>query len=116
MAVYPPNPKYIPTPYEQNGLSGTIHTGRCKIYSFRMSQKIKIIGKPFFQYTAIDEYSRWRFAGTFEEHSTYSSIFVKQTGKIVQTAYLRRYWTGSPHRESAINWKLIINSNFAHKF
>ena len=31
------------------------------------------IGKQFFQYTAIDEYSRWRFVEAFEEHSTYSS-------------------------------------------
>ncbi len=34
----------------------------------------KYIPKPyFFQYTAIDEYSRWRFVEAFEEHSTYSS-------------------------------------------
>ncbi|MCM1135803.1 MAG: DDE-type integrase/transposase/recombinase [Clostridium sp.] len=30
-------------------------------------------GKKFYQYTAIDEYSRWRFVEAFEEHSTYSS-------------------------------------------
>ena len=33
----------------------------------------KVIGKQFFQYTAIDEYSRWRFVEAFEEHNTYSS-------------------------------------------
>ena len=33
----------------------------------------RVIGKQFFQYTAIDEYSRWRFVEAFEEHSTYSS-------------------------------------------
>lgn len=32
-----------------------------------------LAGERFFQYTAIDEYSRWRFVETFEEHSTYSS-------------------------------------------
>ena len=32
----------------------------------------QVIGKQFFQYTAIDEYSRWRFVEAFEEHSTYS--------------------------------------------
>ena len=30
-------------------------------------------GQRFYQYTAIDEYSRWRFVEAFEEHSSYSS-------------------------------------------
>ena len=29
--------------------------------------------KKFYQYTALDEYSRWRYVEAFEEHSTYSS-------------------------------------------
>ena len=34
--------------------------------------------KKFYQYTAIDEYSRWRYVEAFEEHSTYSSsVFVE---------------------------------------
>ena len=31
-------------------------------------------GKCFYQYTAIDEFSRWRYVEAFEEHSTYSSM------------------------------------------
>ena len=31
-------------------------------------------GKRFYQYTAIDEFSRWRYMEAFEEHSTYSSM------------------------------------------
>ena len=31
------------------------------------------IGNKFYQYTAIDEYSRWRYVEAFDEHSTYSS-------------------------------------------
>lgn len=31
-------------------------------------------GKRFYQYTAIDEFSRWRYVEAFEEHSTYSSM------------------------------------------
>ena len=35
-------------------------------------------GKRFYQYTAIDEYSRWRYVEAFEEHSTYSSaVFLR---------------------------------------
>lgn len=33
----------------------------------------KVIDKNFFQYTAIDEFSRWRFVETFEDYNTYSS-------------------------------------------
>lgn len=33
----------------------------------------QVTRKHFFQYTAIDEYSRWRFVEAFKEHSTYSS-------------------------------------------
>lgn len=35
-------------------------------------------GKRFYQYTAIDEYSRWRYVEAFEEHSTYSSAVFLQ--------------------------------------
>ena len=42
----------------------------------------KVISKHFFQYTAIDEYSRWQFGEAFEEHSTYSSaMFVEHMVK-----------------------------------
>ena len=35
-------------------------------------------GRRFYQYTAIDEYSRWRYVEAFEEHSTYSStVFLR---------------------------------------
>ena len=35
-------------------------------------------GKKFYQYTAIDEYSRWRYVEAFEEHSTYfSAVFLE---------------------------------------
>lgn len=33
----------------------------------------KASGQKFYQYTAIDEYSRFRYLEAFEEHSTYSS-------------------------------------------
>ncbi len=72
MAVKPPNPKYIPKPYEQMDYPGQ-----------RIQVDVKFVpsaclvgdakGKKFYQYTAIDEYSRWRFAEAFEEHSTFAS-------------------------------------------
>lgn len=67
-----PNPKYIPKPYEQMRYPGQ-----------RVQIDVKFVpavclvnhaqGKKFYQYTAIDEYSRWRYVEAFEEHSTYSS-------------------------------------------
>ena len=77
MAVKPPNPKYIPKPYEQMQYPGQ-----------KVQIDVKFVpaacivgdakGKKFYQYTAIDEYSRYRYLEAFEEHSTYSSaLFLK---------------------------------------
>ena len=67
-----PNPKYVPKPYEQ-----MYHPGE------RVQIDVKFVpeacltgdakGKHFYQYTAIDEFSRFRYLEAFEEHSTYSS-------------------------------------------
>lgn len=72
MAVKPPNPKYIPKPYEQMKYPGE-----------RVQVDVKFVpaaclvgaaaGLKFYQYTAIDEYSRYRYLEAFEENSTYSS-------------------------------------------
>lgn len=71
-ACKPPNPKYVPKPYEQMRYPGE----RIQIdvkYVPAACLVSKASGKKFFQYTAIDEYSRWRFVEAFDEHSTYSS-------------------------------------------
>lgn len=81
MAVKLPNPKYMPKPYEQMSRPGQ-----------RIQIDVKFVpasclvnhaeGKKFYQYTAIDEYSRWRFVEAFEEHSTYSSaVFLEHLCK-----------------------------------
>ena len=77
MAIKPPNPKYIPKPYEK-----MLYPGQ------RVQIDVKVVptacivgdatGKKFYQYTAIDEYSRFRYLEAFEEHSSYSSaVFVE---------------------------------------
>lgn len=77
MAVKLPNPKYIPKSYEQ-----MLYPGQ------RVQIDVKFVpaaclageakGKKFYQYTFIDEYSRFRYLEAFEEHSTYSSaVFLK---------------------------------------
>lgn len=72
MALKPKNPKYIPKPYEQMSFPGQ-----------RVQIDVKFVpaaccvgdakGQKFYQYTAIDEYSRFRYVEAFEEHNTYSS-------------------------------------------
>ena len=77
MALHPPNPKYIPKPYEQMDRPGQRIQVDVKFVPSACLTACKVIGKQFFQYTAIDEYSRWRYVEAFEEHSTYSSaLFV----------------------------------------
>lgn len=72
MAFKPPNPKYVAKPYE-----AMLYPGQ------RIQIDVKFVpacclvgevkGQSFYQYTAIDEYSRFRYLEAFEEHSTYSS-------------------------------------------
>ena len=72
MAVKPANPKYVAKPYEQMQYPGQrIQIDVKSVPSVCLVNDAK--GQKFYQYTAIDEYSRWRFVEAFEEHSSYSS-------------------------------------------
>ena len=78
MAVKPPNPKYVPKPYQQMEYPGQRVQIDVKFVPSACLTGSEVIGKQFFQYTAIDEYSRWRYVEAFEEHNTYSSaIFLE---------------------------------------
>ena len=65
-----PKPKYVPKPYQQMTYPGE-----------RIQLDVKVVPRRciadpelrLFQYTAIDEYSRMRYLGAYEEQSTYSS-------------------------------------------
>lgn len=73
MALHPANPKYVAKPYEQMAYPGQRIQINVKFFpSVCLVNEAK--GQHFFQYTAIDEYSRWRFVEAFEEHSSYSSM------------------------------------------
>ena len=67
-----PNPKYIPKPYEQMQYPGQRIQIDVKVVP-RVCIASKEAGQRYYQYTAIDEYSRWRFVEAFQEQSTYSS-------------------------------------------
>lgn len=73
MAAKLPNPKYIPKPYEQMQYPGQ----RVQI-DVKFVPQSCLVGDAaeeggYYQYTFIDEYSRFRYLGAFQEHSTYSS-------------------------------------------
>lgn len=73
MAVKPPNPKYVSKPYEQMERPGQrIQIDVKFVPAVCLVNEAK--GQKFYQYTAIDEYSRWRFVEAFDEHSSYSSM------------------------------------------
>jgi transposase len=68
----PPNPKYIPKPYEQMRKPGQ----KVQI-DVKHVPSVCVVGQPegtkWYQYTAIDEYSRFRYVAAFTEASTYTS-------------------------------------------
>ena len=72
-----PNPKYIPKPYQQ-----MFYPGERVQIDVKHVPAVCIVGdakgKKFYQYTAIDEFSRFRYVEAFEEASTYTSaIFLE---------------------------------------
>ena len=73
MAEKLPNPKYVPKPYEQMQYPGQ----RVQI-DVKFVPKSCLVGAAaeeggYYQYTFLDEYSRFRYLEAFQEHSTYSS-------------------------------------------
>ena len=82
--VKPPNPKYIPKPYEKMYYPGQrVQIDVKFVPEACIVGEAKAQGKKFYQYTAIDEYSRFRYLEAFEEHSTYSSaVFLEHLQKV----------------------------------
>ena len=68
----PANPKYIPKPYEQMTSPGQrVQIDVKHVPSICITGNAA--GEKFYQYTAIDEFSRFRYVEAFREISTYSS-------------------------------------------
>ena len=82
MADKLPNPKYVPKPYEQMHYPGErIQIDVKFVPAVCLVNEAK--GQKFYQYTAIDEFSRWRYVEAFDEHSTYSSaVFLEHLIKV----------------------------------
>ena len=80
----PQNPKYVPKPYEPALFPGQKVQIDVKVVpNTCIVGAAKALGQKFYQYTAIDECTRMRYLGGFEEHSTFSSmIFLQQLVRI----------------------------------
>ena len=124
MAVKPKNPKYIPKPYEQMLFPGQ-----------RVQIDVKFVpaacvvgsaeGQKFYQYTAIDEYSRYRYIEAFDEHSTYSStVFLEHMLKAfkfpvhcVQTDNGLEFTNrlASSHHKPTMFEKALAKHNITHR-
>ena len=78
-----PNPKYVPKPYEKMQYPGQrvqidvkYVPSACLVG--KAAEEAKENGGYYYQYTFIDEYSRFRYLEAFKEHSTYSStVFLR---------------------------------------
>ena len=94
MAVHPPNPKYIPKPYEQMDSPGQRIQVDVKFVPSVCLKNSKVVGKKFFQYTAIDEYSRWRFVEALKEVTErILSVFMQHMNNLISMSFLSRDWT-----------------------
>ena len=69
-----PNPKYIPKPYEKMYYPGQrVQIDVKFVPTACIVGDAKAKGEKYYQYTAIDEYSRFRYIEAFQEHNSYSS-------------------------------------------
>ena len=82
MAVKLPNPKYIPKPYEQMQYPGQRVQIDVKFVPASCLVGEAAVDEGYYQYTFIDEFSRFRYLEAFKEHSSYSSAeFIKHCVK-----------------------------------
>lgn len=81
MAAPLPNPKYIPKPYEQ-----MLYPGQRGQIDVKFVPSVCIVGQEegtrWYQYTFIDECTRFRYLEAFQEHNTYSSaVFMRHVAE-----------------------------------
>ena len=81
--IKPPNPKYVAKPYEKMSFPGERVQIDVKVVpSVCIAGDAKLMEEKFYQFTAIDEYSRFRFLAAFKDESSYSAAqFVKMLVK-----------------------------------
>lgn len=126
MPVKPPNPKYVPKPYEQMLYPGQRVQVDVKFVPARCIVG-KASGSKFYQYTALDEFSRFRYVEAFDEHSTYTStVFLNHLVKAfpfkiecVQTdngfEFTKRFSQSKSREDMTMFEKRLANLGIQHK-
>ncbi len=78
-----PNPKYIPKPYEIIKFPGQkVQIDIKEVPAACIAGDARVMEEKFYQFTAIDEYSRFRYLCAFKDESSFSaSEFVKKLVK-----------------------------------
>ena len=125
MAVKLPNPKYVPKPYEQMQYPGQ----RCQI-DVKFVPRVCMVGQEegtqWYQYTFLDEFTRFRYLEAFKEHNTYSSaVFLRHVVEkfpfaieCIQTdngfEFTNRLNSGGAHRETLFE-KTLEELGIHHK-
>lgn len=120
------NPKYIPKPYEQ-----MTHPGQRVQIDVKHVPAACIVGdaesEKFYQYTAIDEFSRFRYVEAFREISTYSSmVFLEHMLKAfpfpvecVQTdngfEFTKRFGSSKSDKDPTLFEKKLAELGIEHK-
>ena len=78
MGVKLPNPKYVPKPYEKMQYPGQRVQIDVKFVPASCLVGDAVLDGGYYQFTFIDEYSRFRYLEAFKEHNSYSSSeFIK---------------------------------------
>ena len=124
--VKPPNPKYIPRTYEQ-----MLYPGQRVQIDVKHVPSSCIVGdaegQKFYQYTAIDEFSRFRYIEAFTEASTYTSAqFLKNMiaafpfkVECVQTdngfEFTKRFGSSKPEHDLTIFEKTLQSCGIEHR-
>lgn len=115
MAIKLPNPKYTPKPYKKADYPGQkvqidvkYVPSSCLVGT--AVEDAKENGGYYFQYTFIDEYSRFRYLEAFKEHSSFSSSeFIKHCSKRFPYAIECVQTDNGPEFTSR------LNSQYSHK-
>ena len=82
MAVKLPNPKYVPKPYEQMTYPGQRVQIDVKFVPASCLVGEAAIDGGYYQFTFLDEYSRFRYLEAFKDHSSYSAaLFIRHCVK-----------------------------------
>ena len=82
MAVKLPNPKYIPKPYEKMTYPGQRVQIDVKFVPASCLAGEAAIDGGYYQFTFLDEYSRFRYLEAFKDHSSYSAaLFIRHCAK-----------------------------------